>query len=81
MTDLVKFVVAVKHGESEFTGLGAHQFRVAPRIGEFVTFDDKKGIGQAYKVKAVIHPLEPVETAGDLILEHIGTDLDLRLSL
>jgi hypothetical protein len=35
-------------------------------------------VGQAYKVLAVIHPFEPSETAGDLYVERIGTDLELR---
>jgi len=75
------FMVMVKSATGETTGLGSHTFAVAPRTGEYVTMSDEKGIGQAYRVKAVIHPAETTTTAGDLILEHIGTDVELRKSL
>ena len=71
----------VKQADSNWTGLGTHRFRVAPRIGECITVNDENGIGQAYRVKAIAHPLEPVDTAGDLILEHVGTDVDWRMTL
>lgn len=80
MADLIEFVVIVKDAQGNY-GLGTHGFRLAPRIGEFVTLNDDKGIGQAYRVKAVIHPLEPASAAGDLILEHIGTDIEFRMEL
>ena len=61
--------------------LGTCKFRMAPRMGEVVTPNDEKGIYQAYRVLSLVHPLEALDTAGDLILEYIGTDLDFRMSL
>jgi hypothetical protein len=81
MSDSIEFMVMVKDAQGKFTGLGRHSFVVAPRTGEIVGFDDDKGIGQAYRVKAVMHPLQPTTTAGDLILEHLGTDLEFRQKL
>ena len=71
-------VMRVKDGKYE--GMGRQKFRIAPRIGEYITTDED-GIGQAYVVKAVMHPMEPAGTAGDIILSHVGSDLDLRKSL
>ena len=77
---MVRFVVTVKGADGSFRGLGPHTFVVAPRVGEYVTFEDESGTGQAYRVKAVLHPLRPL-LAGELVLEHVGTDADLRKSL
>ncbi len=77
----VTFMVMVKNPTGKITGLGSHTFAVAPRTGEYVTMDDEKGIGQAYRVKAVIHPAEIADTTGDLILEYIGTNVELRKNL
>ena len=75
----VEFMVMnVKDGKYE--GMGRQKFRVVPRTGDYITVDEN-GIGQAYLVKAVLHPMEPAGTAGDLILTHAGTDLELRKSL
>ena len=73
---LIEFMVMVRSSSGDIDGLGRHSFRIAPRIGEYVTLNDKTGNGQAYKVKAVVHPLEPAPTAGDLILEYFGTDIE-----
>jgi hypothetical protein len=79
--DLVEFIVMAKDARGDFKGLGSHHFRLAPRMGEFVTLNDDNGIGQAYEVTAVIHPLDPASAAGDLILKHIGTDVEMRMGL
>jgi hypothetical protein len=77
---LIGFMVMVAGGE-HLKGLGFQKFLIAPRVGEFVTLNDEAGIGQAYKVVAVMHPLEPVGgSAGDLILKHVGTDLEVRMA-
>lgn len=78
---MIEFMVMVKRPSAEWEGLGQHQFRVAPRKGDLVTMDDENGKGQAYEVIAVIHPLEPAGTAGDLILRHIGADVEVRRRL
>lgn len=77
---LIEFMVMTKNPLEDFEPLGSQKFRVAPRVGEYVTINEN-GVGQAYRVKAVIHPLEPAGTAGDLVLEHVGTDLELRMGL
>jgi len=78
---MVKFMVMIKKADGAWQGLGAHGFVVPPRIGEYVTFDDENGTGLAYRVKAVFHPLDPATYAGDLVLEYVSTDLDLRSGL
>jgi hypothetical protein len=75
------FMVMVKKTDGSWEGLGSHSFAVPPRTGEYVGFDDTGGKGQAYRVKAVLHPLDPSVTAGDLILEYVSTSLDLRKKL
>ena len=77
---MVTFMVMVKQSKDKIEGLGSHKFLVPPRTGEYITMNDKEGIGQAYRVTAVIHPLDVSQHAGDLILEHVGTDVDLRMS-
>ena len=69
------------NGKGDMEGLGARKFQVLPVKGDFVTVDDNGGIGQAFEVIAIIHPLEEASTAGDLILRHVGTDLELRKRL
>ena len=44
---MVRFVVTVKGADGSFRGLGPHTFVVAPRVGEYVTFEDESGTGQA----------------------------------
>jgi len=77
----VDFMVIEKSGAEGAKGLGQYSFKSAPRKGEIITFNNDEGIGQAYEVIAVMHPLEQAECAGDLIIKHIGTDLDFRTSL
>lgn len=77
----VSFIVIVKDPLAAPKGLGEKSFRVAPRVGEYVTVNNPEGVGIAYRVKAVIHPLELAPTAGDLILESAGNEIDLMQSL
>lgn len=62
-------------------GLGTTGFRVPPQRGDMITRSDSDGIAQAYEVVAVMHPFEPAETCGDLIIRRRGTDLELRRSM
>ena len=78
-SQLIEFMV-MKIEDGKYEGLGQHGFRIPPRVGEFVGFNDEKGIGLSYRVVAVLHPLSPVDTAGDLILEYVGTDTEMRNS-
>lgn len=68
--DFVEFMV-MEVGLPEVRGLGSHRFRVAPRVDDFITMD-RDGQGEAFEVVAVIHPLEPASTAGDILIRHIG---------
>jgi hypothetical protein len=77
----ISFVVIVKDPLTDPKGLGEKSFRIAPRVGEHVTVNDPDGVGKAYRVKAVIHPLELAPTAGDLILESAGDEIDLMRSV
>lgn len=78
---IIDFMVIEKKLNGDWSGHGSRAFRVAPRVGDYVSFDDSQGVGQAYEVIAVLHPLDLASTAGDLIIRHRGTDLDLRASL
>ena len=74
--ELILFMVMEVVG-GKYVGLGLQRFRVAPRMNEYIT-RDVDGKGQMYKVIAVMHPLEPAGTAGDLIIERLGTDIEIR---
>jgi len=74
--EFVEFVVIeIVRGQS--VGLGRQRFRVAPRINEYIT-RNVDGVSQAFRVLAIIHPFEPVAAAGDLYIERLGTDVELR---
>ncbi len=77
----ISFIVIVKDPLTDPKGLGERRFRVAPRVGEYVAMDNPDGVGIVYRVKAVIHPLELTTTAGDLIVESAGDEIDLLRSL
>ncbi|MFP5226016.1 MAG: hypothetical protein ACLGXA_00185 [Acidobacteriota bacterium] len=77
----ISFVVIVKDRFATARGLGEKTFRVAPRVGDYITVNNPDGVGMAYRVKAIIHPLELAPTAGDLILESAGTEIDLMQSI
>ena len=64
--------------DGKWTGVGSHEFRTPPRKGDIIGWDDENGVGQAYEVVAVMHPLEPATTSGDLLVRHISTDLEFR---
>ena len=74
--EFVQFMVMELVG-GKYVGLGLQRFRVAPRMNEYIG-RDVDGVGQTYKVVAVMHPFEPVGPAGDLIIEHLGTDSEIR---
>lgn len=78
---MVAFIVIEKKLDGKHLGLGEHEFRSAPRVGEHIIMNDNNGIGQAYEVIAVLHPLDPGSNAGDLIIRHISTDVDFRKSV
>lgn len=75
---VIEFMVMEKREDGTFKGLGRHAFRLAPRQDEYITFSDDDGIGQVYKVIAVVHPLEITLTAGDLIVKHIDNNINFR---
>lgn len=71
-------VMLQKKPNGNFEDLGQREFAIAPQLGHYVTMNDRFGIGQAYQVIAVIHPLEPDATSSNLILRHVGTSAEMR---
>jgi hypothetical protein len=69
--------VVIEHRSDGPRGMGPKYFHVPPRVGEFFTENDENHIGQAYRVLRVIHSVDEHTEAGDLIVEHVGTSLDL----
>ena len=78
---MVEFIVLEKKSDGKWEGHGTHSFKATPRVGEHIEMNDDDGIGQTYEVVAVVHPLEPTMTAGDLIIRHAGRSTDWRGSL
>ena len=78
---MIKFMALEKKSNGEWQGHGSHEFLATPRVGEHITMNDDEGIGQAYQIIAIMHPIAPTMTAGDLIIRHVGTDGDFRQSL
>lgn len=74
-------VIVKTPGNDAWEGLGTHEFRVMPRKGERIDFDDPDGIGYSYEVVAVHHPQDPVTTAGDVYAVRIGTVTDTAVRL
>lgn len=69
---MTKFIVMGIAADGEWKGFGSHEFSTPPRKGEYVSWDDEEGTGQTYEVIAVIHPLEPTATSGDLIVRYVS---------
>jgi hypothetical protein len=78
---VIEFLVIEKTAGGKWRGHGRRQFQAPPHIGDNITEDDDQGIGQAYEVVAVIHPMVATDMAGDLIIVHVGTDADFREAL
>lgn len=78
---MVEFIVMEKTADGELSGMGQHEFRIAPRTGEYIEMNDSEGIGQTYVVLAVLHAQSPAPTAGDLIVKHVGDSTSFRNSL
>lgn len=75
-------IMIVKNpGNDNWEGLDEHEFRVMPRKGERIDFNDADGIGYSYEVVAVHHPLDPATTAGDVYAVRIGTVTDTSVRL
>ena len=68
-------------GKGSWAGLGLQKFRVPPREGDFIGVEDAANIAQVYQVVALLHPLEPTSTAGELIVKYFGTDVAFRKKL
>jgi hypothetical protein len=65
---------------NEIEGLGVHEFRIMPRVGEHIIRNVEE-IGQAYQVATVHHPDEPTMTMGDIYIVYVGNLLDHLESL
>lgn len=77
---MVEFIVIEHLEDGHPKGLGLHQFRAVPRVGEHIAMNDDQGIGQVYKVVAIIHPLDPGDNAGDIIVRYISTITEFHKS-
>lgn len=73
---LTAMVMVKEPGGRNWKGLGSHQFRAIPRIGETIGMDDEEGIGQHYEVVGVHHPLDPASHAGDVYAVRVGEATD-----
>lgn len=78
---MFRFIVIERKSGSNPKGLGEHDFRAVPRIGEHIEMNDDQGIGQVYEVIAVIHPLDASANAGDIIIRHVSTTTEFRKNL
>ncbi len=78
---MIEWIVIEKKSNGQFSALGAHKFAASPRVGEYVAMTDEEDNGQVYCVRAVIHPLDPAVSAGDLIIEYVDTELRVRKKL
>ena len=66
------FIVKAKiPGESNWAAFGLRSFTLAPRVGDVVGMD-LHGVGYAFRVVGIHHPIEPTMTAGDLYISQIG---------
>ena len=73
---MVEAMLMLIESETKVKGLYKREFRVMPRVGEFITMDqpDEEGepVGQIYRVVEVHHPAEPAPTMGDIYIVHEG---------
>lgn len=74
-------MVLEKTDTGDWEGHGTQEFEVAPKTGEYISFDDNNGIGQIFEVVAVIHPLSKTMTAGDLIIRYVSDNVEFKKSL
>ena len=70
VSELIEWVV-IEYTPEGGRSLPGGSFRVSPRVGEIITHDED-GVGVAFEVVAVHHPLEPTTTAGDLYVKRLG---------
>jgi len=78
---MVNFMVMEKTADGHLEGLELQHFKIVPRTGEYITINDEEGMGQIYLVIAVIHPMKPAPTAGDIIVRHLGASTEFRKNL
>jgi len=71
---LIEFMVMLKDPISGIEGLGRRSFWTVPRSGEYVQLSDQNGKAQMYMVKAVCHAEGNAPTAGDIIVELVGSE-------
>jgi hypothetical protein len=69
---MIEAMVMVKYATSKhWEGLGCREFMIMPRVGEHISMDIDD-VGQAYKVVAIHHPIDPVSTMGDIYIVHVN---------
>ena len=69
---LSAMVMVKEPGGRNWRGLGSHQFRALPRVGEMIGMNDEAGVGQHYEVVGVHHPLDPATHTGDVYAVRVG---------
>lgn len=80
--EAVNAIVIVRPKDSNnWRGLGGMEFAVSPRIGEYLSINDDDGIGQAYRIVAVLHAPNMGKTIGDILAVYECTDVELRSRL
>lgn len=74
-------LIAKIPGYRNWEGLGTHEFKVLPRVGDHIVRNEEDGIGYAYEVVGVHHPAEPTDSTGDVYVVRAGTITDTNMRL
>ncbi|MDV6373759.1 hypothetical protein [Deinococcus arenicola] len=81
MENVSALLIVKTKGSSSWKGLGTKQFRMMPRIGEFIEMNDDAGIGQAYRGVGILHPTEIASNMGDVLVVYECDSTELRQRL
>jgi hypothetical protein len=77
---MIEAMVMLVH-KDHIEGLGRHEFYVLPRMGDYIVANDPKGIGHAYRVVEVHHPIDPTSTAGDIYVVDAGDLVEHQIAM
>jgi hypothetical protein len=50
-------------------------------MGDYIVANDPKGIGHAYRVVEVHHPIDPTSTAGDIYVVDAGDLVEHQIAM
>jgi len=76
----IEFMVMMKDSIG-MKGLGLRSFWTVPRAGEYVQLSDERSTGLMYVVKAVCHAEQNAPTASDIIVEFVGSEVEMLKDL